>query len=229
MNYANWRSRFQDSAYVTNGILAVTILVFILETLSGGSTNNAVLVTYGARANPLILYGQWWRLITPVFVHIGLTHILMNGFSLYFLGQMTERLFGHWRFFLLSFIAGFAGNVASFAFSPNTLAAGASTAIFGLLGACLMLGDTYRENPVIRQLARQFLLLVVLNLAFNLFSSGVDIYGHIGGLLGGFLAAGMLGAPALGRMGTGRRLASTITLIFGLVALLLFGIQRGIV
>ena len=85
------------------------------------------------------------------------------------------------------------------------------------------------ENPVIRQLARQFLLLVVLNLAFNLFSSGVDIYGHIGGLLGGFLAAGMLGAPALGRMGTGRRLASTITLIFGLVALLLFGIQRGIV
>ena len=126
-------------------------------------------------------------------------------------------------------IAGFAGNVASFAFSPNTLAAGASTAIFGLLGACLMLGDTYRENPVIRQLARQFLLLVVLNLAFNLFSSGVDIYGHIGGLLGGFLAAGMLGAPALGRMSTGRRLASTITLIFGLVALLLFGIQRGIV
>ncbi len=98
MNYANWRSRFQNSAYVTNGILAVTILVFILETLSGGSTNNAVLVTYGARANPLILYGQWWRLITPVFVHIGLTHILMNGFSLYFLGQMTERLFGHWRF-----------------------------------------------------------------------------------------------------------------------------------
>ena len=82
MNYANWRSRFQNSAYVTNGILVVTILVFILETLSGGSTNNAVLVAYGARANPLILYGQWWRLITPVFVHIGLTHILMNGFSL---------------------------------------------------------------------------------------------------------------------------------------------------
>ena len=227
MNYSNWRSRLQNSAYVTNAILAVTILVFLLETFSGGSTNNSVLVFYGARLNPLILYGQWWRLMTPVFVHIGLMHILVNGFSLYYLGQMTEQLFGHWRFFLLYFISGFAGNVASFAFSPNTLAAGASTAIFGLLGACLMLGDSFKENPVIRQLARQFLLLVGLNLLFNLISSGIDIFGHIGGLLGGFLAAGMLGAPALGRMGTPRRIASAVTLPFGLGALLFLGFNAG--
>ncbi|EPD07718.1 membrane-associated serine protease [Lacticaseibacillus paracasei subsp. paracasei Lpp48] len=84
MNYSNWRSRLQNSAYVTNAILAVTILVFLLETFSGGSTNNSVLVFYGARLNPLILYGQWWRLMTPVFVHIGLMHILVNGFSLYY-------------------------------------------------------------------------------------------------------------------------------------------------
>ncbi|MFT8501779.1 MAG: rhomboid family intramembrane serine protease, partial [Lacticaseibacillus paracasei] len=75
MNYSNWRSRLQNSAYVTNAILAVTILVFLLETFSGGSTNNSVLVFYGARLNPLILYVQWWRLMTPVFVHIGLMHI----------------------------------------------------------------------------------------------------------------------------------------------------------
>lgn len=227
MNYSNWHSRLQKSAYVTNTILAVTILIFLLETFAGGSTNNSVLACYGARLNPLILHGQWWRLLTPVFVHIGLMHMLVNGCSLYYLGKMTERLFGHWRFLLLYVISGFAGNVASFAFSPNTLTAGASTAIFGLLGAYLMLGDSFKENPEIRQLARQCLLAVGLILLFNLFSSGIDIFGHIGGLLGGLLTASILGAPVLGRMETPRRIASAITLILGLGALLFLGFNAG--
>lgn len=227
MTYLNWRSRLQNSAYVTNAILAVTILIFLLETFSGGSTNNSVLACYGARLNPLILHGQWWRLLTPVFVHIGLMHILVNSCSLYYLGKMTERLFGHWRFLLLYFISGFAGNVASFAFSPNTLTAGASTAIFGLLGAYLMLGDSFKENSVIRQLARQCLLVIGLILLFNLFSSGIDIFGHIGGLLGGLLAAGMLGAPTLGRMETPRRITSAVILFVGLSVLLFLGFNAG--
>ena len=93
--------RFQNSAYVTNGILVwLPFWVFILETLWVAGTNNAVLVAYGARANPADFIRPMVALITPVFLHIGLTHILMNGFSLYFLGQMTERLFGHWPFLL---------------------------------------------------------------------------------------------------------------------------------
>lgn len=227
MNYLNWRVRLQNSAYVTNAILIVTILVFLLETLSGGSTNSRVLVAYGARLNPLILQGQWWRLITPIFVHIGLMHLLVNGCSLYYLGKIMEPLFGHCRFLLLYLISGLAGNVASFVFNPNAIAAGASTAIFGLLGAGLMLGDSFKTNPAIRQLAHQFLLLVSLNLLFNLSASGIDLFGHLGGLIGGLLAAGMLGAPALGRMTTPRRMAATVTLIGGLSALLVLGFTAG--
>lgn len=227
MNYSNWRVRLQNSAYMTNALLAVTILVFLLETFAGGSTDRNVLVAYGARLNPLILHGQWWRLITPVFVHIGLMHLLINGLSLYYLGQIMEHQFGHWRFLLLYLLSGFAGNVASFTFSPNTIAAGASTAIFGLLGAGLMLGDSFKENPMLRQLAHQFLLLVSVNLLANLSSSGIDLAGHIGGLLGGFFAAGMLGAPALGHMGKPRRIASAIILIGGLSALLFLGFNAG--
>lgn len=227
MNYLNWRARLQNSTYITYAILMVTILVFLLETLSGGSTNDHVLVSYGARLNPLILQGQWWRLITPVFVHIGLMHLLVNGGSLYYLGKLMEPLFGHWRFLLLYFISGFAGNVASFVFNPSAIAAGASTAIFGLLGAGLMLGDSFKTNPAIHQLAHQFLLVVSLNLLFNLSASGVDLFGHLGGLFGGLLAAGMLGAPALGRMTIPRRMTATITLIGGLSALLILGFTAG--
>lgn len=227
MNYSNWRSRLQKSAYVTNAILAVTILVFLLEIFAGGSTNNSVLVCYGARLNPLILQGQWWRLITPVFVHVGLMHLLINSGALYYLGKLMEPLFGHWRFLLLYFISGFTGNVASFVFNPSAIAAGASTAIFGLLGAGLMLGDSFKTNPAIRQSAHQFLLIVSLSLLFNLSTSGVDLFGHLGGLWGGLLAAGMLGAPALGRMTTLRQMTATIALISGLSALLILGFTAG--
>ena len=211
---------WQDTPIVTYALLAATVAMFIVETVAGGSQNPWVLLQLGARNNQLIVAGQWWRLITPAFLHIGVTHIVVNGFSLYYLGIICERIFGHWRFAAIYLISAFTGNVASFVFSSSTLSAGASTAIFGLMGAFLMLGDTFRHNPVITQLARQFALLAGLNLIFNLFSSGVDIAGHIGGLVGGFLIAGAVGAPQIGQMRVARRTVMGVVLVAAIVALL---------
>ncbi|WP_461224453.1 rhomboid family intramembrane serine protease [Lacticaseibacillus suihuaensis] len=217
-----WR-RLDDTPFVTYALLAVTVLVFVLETLGGGSTDSYVLLRFGARWNPLIYLGQWWRLFTPMFVHIGVMHIVVNAVSLFYLGAITERIFGHWRFLVIYLVSGVAGNVASFVFNANGLAAGASTAIFGLMGAFLMLGDTYRHNPVITQLSRQFMMLAAMNLVFNLFSSGVDIFGHIGGLVGGVLIAFAVGAPQLGPVPTSRRVIGGAVLVVGLAALLYVG------
>lgn len=221
-------NRYANTPFVTYALLAVTVAMFVVETIAGGSTNNYVLVQMGARLNELIYAGQWWRFITPAFLHIGLMHIVVNGVSLYYLGAITERIFGHWRFLVIYLVSAIAGNVAGFVFAPNSLSAGASTAIFGLMGAFLMLGDSFRENPVVRQLAQQFALLAGINLVFNLFASGVDISGHIGGLIGGFLIAGTVGAPQLGRIHPVRQAVMAIVLVAAVVALLAVGFGQGV-
>lgn len=219
-----WRTRLANTPFVTYALLAVTFAVFLLETVNGGSTQIGVLVRYGARVNPYIIaYGEWWRFITPMFVHVGLMHIVVNAVSMYYLGVLSERLFGHWRFLVIYLVSGIAGNVASFVFKPEVVSAGASTAIFGLLGAFLLLGDVFRDNPTVRMLARQFLAMAVINLAFNLFDSQVDMAGHIGGLLGGFLIAGVVGAPQIGTMSTSRRVVCAAVLVVAGAVLLRLG------
>ncbi|MFD1439992.1 rhomboid family intramembrane serine protease [Lacticaseibacillus hegangensis] len=214
--------RLKNQPYMTYALFALTVLVFLLETVNGGSTNNYVLVRFGARWNPLIEAGQWWRLITPIFVHIGIMHILVNGVTLFYLGSLTERIFGHWRFLVLYLVSGFTGNLASAAFNPTGLAAGASTALFGMMGAYLMLYDGYRDNAGIRAISRQFVMLAALNIVFDLFMTGVDIYGHIGGFIGGFLIAYALGAPNLGETSMPRRVGSLFALVAASAALLIF-------
>lgn len=214
--------RIQNQPYVTYGLLAITLVVFLMETLAGGSENTAVLVRFGARWNPLIATGQWWRLITPIFVHIGIMHILVNGVTLYYLGSLTEQIFGHWRFGVLYLVAGFTGNLASAAFNPAGVAAGASTSLFGMMGAFLMLYDGFHDEPGIRALARQFIVLAVMNIVLDLFIPGVDIYGHLGGFVGGFLVAYALGAPNVGETSTPRQVGSLFALIAASAGLLIF-------
>ena len=106
----------------------------------GSSRNPYLLILFGAKYNPLILEGEWWRLITPMFLHIGLIHLVMNSFALYYLGTAVERIYGRYRFLFIYLFAGFAGTLASFLFSPDSISAGASGGIFGLFGALLFFG-----------------------------------------------------------------------------------------
>nr|WP_156956005.1 rhomboid family intramembrane serine protease [Carnobacterium pleistocenium] len=186
--------RFFRKPVVTYTFLAIQILLFVLMTFDGGSTNVATLIKYGAKFNPYIVLGEWWRLITPMFLHIGFIHLLMNSVILYYLGEQLEGMFGHLRFASIYLLSGIAGNLASFAFS-DALSAGASTALFGLFGSTVMLGQTFKYNPAVQQMAKSFSVLIILNIVFGLFSSSIDLAGHLGGLLGGFLISTAISVP----------------------------------
>lgn|SRR5699024_911259 len=186
--------RWVRQPFITYTLLAVQTVLFILMTLDGGSTNTDTLIRYGAKVNPLIIIGDWWRLVTPMFLHIGFTHILMNSIVLYFLGIQLESIYGPWRFLGIYLLSGIAGNAASFAFSQS-VSAGASTALFGLFGAAVILGKLYPGNYAIQSMAKRFSTLILLNLVFGMFSAGIDFAGHVGGLIGGAILSYVF-APA---------------------------------
>ncbi|MBM7838145.1 rhomboid protease GluP [Alkalihalobacillus xiaoxiensis] len=173
-------------------LLAILAMYTVLE-LNGGSTNIQVLIDYGAKYNPLMVEGEWWRLVTSMFLHIGLIHLLFNGMALYFLGTAVEQLFGSIRFLFIYFIAGISGSIVSFAFN-DSVSAGASGALFGLFGALLYFG---LKQPALfyRTLGRNIIFLLGFNLILGFVVPGIDNGAHIGGLIGGFLAAVMVRMP----------------------------------
>ncbi|MFC0296963.1 rhomboid family intramembrane serine protease [Geobacillus jurassicus] len=177
----------------TRLLIVVQVAMFLVLEWSGGSTNPDVLIHYGAKFNPLIEAGEWWRLLTPMFLHIGFLHLLTNTLALHYLGMTVERLYGSLRFLFIYVTAGFFGALASFLFTPS-LSAGASGAIFGLFGSLLYFGTVYR-HLFFRTMGMNVISLIVVNLLFGLLVPGIDNAGHIGGLVGGFLAAGVVHLP----------------------------------
>lgn len=215
------RDHIWRRAPVTVTLLIIQVVAFIIMTAMGGSTNSQVLVECGARVTPLIRAGQWWRLITPVFLHIGFAHLVINSITLYFLGMYIEELFSHWRMLVIYLVSAVTGNLASTYFLPNTISAGASTALFGLFGAFLMLGESFHDNELIQQISRQFLILVGINIVMDLFLPGVDLAGHVGGLLGGFLVSYIIAAPFVGHVRLYKRFLSSIVLFFVIVIMII--------
>ena len=208
------RDQIWRRAPVTVVLLIIQIVAFIIMTLLGGSTNSSVLIECGARVTSLIHEGQWWRLITPVFLHIGIAHLIINSITLYFLGMYIEELFSHWRMLVIYLVSAFTGNLASAYFLPNTISAGASTALFGLFGAFLMLGESFHDNELIQDLSRQFLVLVGINIV-------MDFAGQIGGLLGGFLISYVVGAPFVGHVRLYKRMIGSVVLFFGIITMII--------
>ncbi|MTV81049.1 rhomboid family intramembrane serine protease [Secundilactobacillus folii] len=215
--------RWLAGPYITVSLIVIMVIIYGLMSVMGGSQNAQVLIEFGAKYDPLILAGQWWRLITPVFLHMGFEHLLLNMVTLYFIGIQIEGIFGHWRYLVIFVLSGIGGNLASFAFNPNAISAGASTAIFGLFGAFLMLGESFWENPYIRQMTRTFLLFIVLNLVFGFLTPGTDLVGHIGGLVVGFLAGYIVGVPKLGPVNRVKRVLGVIVTILIIIGLYYYG------
>ncbi|MFD6211077.1 MULTISPECIES: rhomboid family intramembrane serine protease [unclassified Peribacillus] len=173
--------------------MAIQIAVFVLMEFNGGSTNSKTLIEFGAKFSPYIIEGEWWRFFTPMIVHIGFVHLLMNTFSLYLIGAEVERIYGNARFLFIYIFAGFAGTLGSFILTPN-LSAGASGAIFGCFGALLYFGIVY-PKLFMRSMGSSVIVLIIINLIYGFSVSGIDNAGHIGGLIGGFLAAGVVHLP----------------------------------
>ncbi|UII54860.1 rhomboid family intramembrane serine protease [Cytobacillus spongiae] len=179
--------------FFTYLFIIVQVAMFLLLEAAGGSTNTSTLIKYGAKFNPLILEGEWWRFITPIFLHIGVLHLLMNTLALYFLGVAVEKIFGNSRFLFIYIVAGLFGSLASFLFSPN-ISAGASGAIFGCFGALLYFGLIY-PKLFFRTMGMNVIVVIAINLVFGFTVPGIDNAGHIGGLVGGFLATGIVHFP----------------------------------
>jgi rhomboid protease GluP len=173
-------------------LLALIVLIFLAQQASNALLGGDILLALGAKDNRLILAGQWWRLITPMFLHLSLIHIAFNGYALYVLGPEVEAWYGTARFALVYFLAGISGNVLSFAFSPNP-SAGASTALFGLIAAELIFFYRNRAKFGAFGQARlmNIIVLIVINFALG-FSGGIDNFGHLGGFLGGAALAWLL-------------------------------------
>lgn len=212
-----------SQAKVTSGLMIINIIVFIMMTLSGGSENIENLIRFGANSKILVAEGEWWRLFTASFIHIGFFHIMFNMYFFYSLGPVFERLFGSMNFLIIYLIAGIFGNLLSFAFgSPYTVSAGASTSLYGMLGLAIGLMATYRDDEIIRSFGASFISVVVINVIYSLLAPGVGIYGHLGGFVAGFLLAGIF--PILGReIASPRRLVSLVILLVASFALYRIG------
>jgi rhomboid protease GluP len=148
-----------------------------------------VLITYGAKDNDLILAGQYWRFVTPIFLHVNVLHIGLNMLNLAVLGVFLERIVGHLRFLLIYMITGVVSIIASFYFAPQEISVGASGAIFGLVGAYSIFVLVHRRALPHKGIPALLWLVFIIgiNLSVGLFFSTVDNYAHAGGLLSGCL------------------------------------------
>lgn len=185
------------TAYQTAFMVGAHTLRDILKNILDNSVNiqdkdvNAltnVLIMDGAKDNSLILQGQYWRFVTPIFLHENALHVGLNMLNLAVLGVMLERLVGHMRFLLIYVITGIISIIASFYFSPQDISIGASGAIFGLVGAyCIFVLVHRRAFPMWGIPALLWLVFIIsINFGIGIVIPNVDNYAHIGGLLSGF-------------------------------------------
>lgn len=178
---------------ITYALIIINIVVFILSLLNESIVDDFCVWNIG-----VVKYHEYYRIITGTFLHAGLMHIAFNMYALYILGKQMESFLGKWKFLIVYIISGIFGSLLTLAIhGENFAAVGASGAIFGLLGSLLCFGYHYRVylGTVIQN---QIIPLLVFNLAIGLMIPGIDIFGHIGGLIGGYLATMAVGVPYKG-------------------------------
>lgn len=180
-------------------LMGAIVLVWLAQELAGGSTDDEVLVKFGANYGPLILQGEVWRLFTSMFLHIGAQHLAFNFIGLIAFGFEMERLYGRARFITIYLLAGLFGSLASFAIrGPMTYSAGASGAIFGVVGMQLAFFLFYRRRLGEFGRRQRNTALILIGVSLLLGCSGLmpaDNYAHLGGFLAGFV----LGYPLVPR------------------------------
>lgn len=176
---------------MTRILMAINVIVFILMTVTGGSENIDNLLRFNAMSKIHVYQGEWWRIFCPIFIHIGIFHLLMNMYFLNTIGDVFEGLYGSWNFLIIYLLCGIMGNLFTYAFGEvSSVSAGASTALYGLFGLALGIMFNYRDNEILRQFGSSFIGIVAINIIYSFMVPGIGVTGHIGGLLGGFILAG---------------------------------------
>ena len=174
---------------VTYSIIALCAVMFII---SGFGFDTKTLLYWGANYGPLVKLGEVYRLVTCMFLHAGFVHIGLNMYALYVIGPKVEDFFGKWKYLLIYLLGGVGGSLLSIGLAGSTVSVGASGAIFGLFGALLYFGYSYR-GYVGSIVQSQILPVVACNLLMGFLIPGIDIWAHLGGLIGGAIVANILG------------------------------------
>jgi rhomboid protease GluP len=211
---APWLRRQSTSMAVTQVIFGINVAVFLGMLFAGVSILDHPagqdLVHWGANYGPFTLSGQWWRLLTCVFIHGSFLHIAFNMWCLWDLGALAESLYGHWTFGTVYLITGVAASLASVAWNPNVLSVGASGAIFGIAGALIAsfyLGEFSLPRAAITGTLRSVVVFVGYNLVFGAVASRTDNAAHVGGLVSGLILGALIARVAPDRGAPMRRIA----------------------
>lgn len=180
---------------ITYIIIALCVIMFGITILFGEKSFINTLIKFGANIGYYTKNGELYRLLTCIFLHANLFHLLCNMYSLYVIGPQVENFYGKLKFIFIFLFSGICGSILSLAFSGNNIVSvGASGAIFGLLGAIVYFGYHYRIY-LGNVLKSQLIPIIILNLLIGFLVTGIDNFAHIGGLIGGVFAAMAVGVP----------------------------------
>jgi membrane associated rhomboid family serine protease len=208
---------------VTKALVGINVAVFILEVIRGGtlgvglssSFNSSLVAQGGLQPLEIAFHGEYYRLVTAMFLHGGLLHVALNMYVLWLLGSMIEPALGSGRFAAVYFISGLTASAVSYWLGPvQQLGVGASGAIFGLLGAWLAYSFRRRDTAFGAMQLRQALFWIGLNFVLGLTVPGIDNFAHLGGLIGGTIAGALV-------EGFGPPRSRAVVRVAGLAALVL--------
>ena len=231
-------SLFEDTprAPVTPVLIGINVILFVIAAALGGGIvvpNGEVLIRLGSDYTPLTATGQWWRLLTSTFLHFGVLHLAFNMWALWVNGVIAERLYGSTRYLMLYLVAGAAGNVASFLWHPFVNGAGASGAIFGVLGAVFayfLRTDSGVPNSVVVAQRRNSAIFIVISILNAARIRGIDNAAHLGGLAAGFIMGWLLRRPLdtkRNEQDWSRQWARALTVVVGSVLLVGYYLGSG--
>ena len=185
------KNYYDSKPYITMAVIAVNTIVFAVMSIFGNTLDAQYMAEHGAMYPPYVAEnGQYWRLFTSMFMHFGLMHILNNMVMLGAVGRIVEIAMGHVRFLIAYIVAGICGGALSYAMmlhnNDYAVSAGASGAIFGMVGALVWIVIANRGfyEGISRQ---QVIFMVILMIYYGVSTSGVDNWDHLGGLAGGFI------------------------------------------
>jgi rhomboid protease GluP len=193
-----WVRRGESAIGLTQILFGINVAVFLGMALATSAVMDfpgPALIRWGANFGPFTLTGEWWRLLTCVFVHGGLIHIAFNMWCLWDLGALCESLYGRWTYACIYFICGIGASLGSVIWNAEAFSVGASGAIFGLAGALLAafkLGEFSVPRAALSGMLRSLGAFVVYNLIFGLAISGIDNAAHVGGLITGLIVGALI-------------------------------------
>ncbi len=208
-----WGALIPSKTYLATPLLVyANVLVFLAMVLSGTSLLHPTaqnLFVWGGNLRPAVAAGDWWRLVTYIFLHGGAMHLIMNTFALLFIGMYLEPLIGKLRFTAAYLLAGVGAGLMSIAMHPASVGVGASGAIFGMYGVFVALLTTgYIKKTLRKTMLRTILFFVLLNLLWGL-EGNTDNAAHIGGLLGGLFIGFAYTPGILKQQGIKMQIATT--------------------